>query len=243
MDEQQDLGALLGEAVTGEAAPTGDMINTEVPTEPAATDGQQAAIPEPQMQEQQQPQYDPSILEGQMNQQAAQMEQMAAQMEQMTNRIPEPQAPQASEQEMLQQQVKKDLGIDKMEARYAQQDEAMKAQQQQLAQMQEAEMIRGRESEFKSMEAEFGNIDRLAIQNKIVEMGKTNPALAEAMNSPEGVRMLLSQGVGTVAQTPDAITPSASGTDIDSSSMYNKLGTGEATDEDFGDMLLGAINS
>lgn len=238
-----DLGALLGDAVGGEfqgEAPAADMINTEVPATPAPTDGQVAAEPvAPQVPET--PQFDPSALEGQMNQQAQQMQEMARQMEQVTNRIPEPQAPQATEQEMLQAQVKKDLGIDKMEERYAAQDQKMQAQQKQLEQMQQAETVRSRENEFKTMEAEYGNIDRLAIQNKIVEIGKTNPALAEALNSPDGVRMLLSQGVGAVVATPDAITPSASGTDVDSSALYGKLEAGTASDADFGDMLFGAM--
>ena len=246
MDESQ-LGDLLGEAVTGEApvadqAAGADMINTEVAPEASPTDGQVAAEPQAEDPAQAQPQYDPSIMEAQINQQAQAMQQMAAQMEQMTKNQPEPQAPQMSEQELLQQQVKKDLGLDKMEERYAQQDQMMKQQQEQLAQMQQIETQRQRDSEFKSMESEFGNIDRLAIQNKITEIGKTNPALAEALNSPDGVRMLLSQGVGAVTAKPDAITPSASGTDVDSSSLYNKLGEGTATDEDFGDMLFGAMN-
>lgn len=239
-----DLGALLGDAVMGNPAPAAtpdaSMVNPDVPATPSATDGQVTAEPAPQVPST--PQFDPSVLEGQMNQQAQQMQQMAQDMERITSRVPEPVAPQPSEQDMLQAQVKKDLGIDKMEERYAQQDTQMKAQQEQLQAMQQQETVRQRDAEFKSMEADFGNIDKLAIQNKIVEIGKTNPALAEALNSPDGVRMLLGQGVGTVTATPDPITPSASGTDTDASSLYGKLSDGSATDADFGDMLFDAMS-
>ena len=76
-----------------------------------------------------------------------------------------------------------------------------------------------------------------SIQNKLVEIGKTNPQMAEAMNSPEGVRMLLQQGVGTVVNTPDPITPSASGNNVSIDDSASRVSGGKGTDEDFGALL------
>lgn len=235
--EDVDVGAMLSEAVAAEGT---EMVAESAP-EQQAQDVQQATQPEPAQEQIQEPQFDPSNLSNQMNQQAEMIQSMAEQMNNMTNRIPEPQAPQPTEEDMLRQQMKKDLGLDEVEQKFKQQQDVLKQQEQMLAKMQEAEMARTREAEFKTMEAEYGNIDRVAIQNKIMEIGKTNPDLADALNSPDGVRMLLNQGVGAVTAKPDSITPSSSGQDVDMSNQVDQLKAGTLEDSAFGELLLNSI--
>ncbi len=234
-EDNIDIGALLGEAV-GEQP--NDMVAPTTP-EPEPTDGNQNVEPTPVAEDPiQQPEFNPAQLTDQMNDNAMAIQGIAKQMNDLTNNIPKPEAPQPTEDDLLREQMKKDLGLDKMEEQFNAQKEIIDAQNKRLELQEQAEIKRGRELEFKSMEAEFGNVDRVAIQNKIMEIGKSNPALAEALNSPDGVRMLLSQGVGAVVKTPDAITPSASGQSVDTSNQVQALRDGNLNDSDFGQLLL-----
>ena len=142
-----------------------------------------------------------------------------------------------TEEDMIRERARKELGLDELDNKFKMQEEALKQQNAYIEQMKQQEAIRQREQEFNSMEKEFGNIDREAIQNHIIEVGKTNPNLAEALNSPEGVRMLLKQGVGAVVKKPDSITPSASGTDVNTSDAASRIYNGKGTEDDFGSLL------
>ena len=245
MPEDFDIGSALEEAVGGE-----EMISTEGEAQPSATDGSEAST-EPQapvednVQEaqEQQAQFDTEALNNQLNEQSLAMQEMAKNISDLTNNVPKPQVPQPTEDDILREQMKKDLGLDKMEAQFKQQQELMNAQQKQLELQQQAEVERTRDMQFKAMEKEYGNIDKVALQNRILEMEKTNPALAEAMNSPDGVRMLLEQGVGVVNKTPDPITASATSSDVDVSDSVKSLADGNLSDAEFGDLLFNSIGN
>ncbi len=231
MDEM-DLGAALAEQ-----AGTQEMIEAPQTQAPSAEPSAQEAVAQPEAQTEQPQQFDPTQMNNAMASQSEQIAQIAEQMSQMNARVPEqPQAPQ-SEEQMLQSKIKDDLGINQMEAQFKEQQGMIEQQREMMAQMQQQEAIRQRDAQFKTMETEFGNIDKEAIQNRLVEIGRTNPAMAEAMNSPEGVRMLLEQGVGTVNKTPDPITPSASGNNVSMDDSATRVLGGQGTNDDFGALL------
>lgn len=214
----------------------------EEPAVPAPSDVTPASegVAQPEVQEQQlqqPPQFDPSQLTQVMTSQSEQIAQIAQQMSQMNSRIPEQQQAPQTEEEMLQAKIREDLGINKIEEQYKQQTEMLEQQKQMMAQMQAQEQARQRDMQFKSLEQEFGNIDKEAIQNRLVEIGKTNPQMAEALNSPEGIRMLLQQGVGTVVATPDPITPSANSNNVGIDDSASRVLEGKGTDDDFGALL------
>ena len=237
---EDDLGAMLGEAVEAESG--GEMVSTDTQAQPSPTDGvTESTTPEPEAQQEQEPQFDTSALTEQINSQSQAMDAMAKNISDLTNNIPKPQAPQPTEEDILRNQMKKDLGLDKMEEQFKAQEQRIEQQQQQIAIQEQAEISRNREYEFKTMEAQYGSIDKVAVQNKILEVRKTNPELANALISPDGVRMLLSQGVGVVDKNPDPITPSASGQEVDNSAQLKSLADGSLSDADFGALLEGAI--
>ena len=229
-----DIGAALAEQ--GEAVDQ-SMIEAPATVVPSAEPAQQEAVQQPQQEVQQPAQFDPSQMNQAMASQSEQIAQIAEQMSQMNNRIPEQQIAPETEEQMLQNKIKDDLGINQMESQFKQQADMIEQQKQMMQQMQQAEQVRQRDAQFASMEQEFGNIDKEAIQNKLVEIGKTNPQMAEAMNSPEGVRMLLSQGVGAVVNKPDAITPSASSNNMSMDDASSRVSSGSGTADDFGALL------
>ncbi len=232
--EDFDIGAALAEQ--GEAIDN-SMIAEPQTQVPSAEPIQQEAVAQPEQQAQQAPQFDPSMMNQAMASQSQQIADIAEQMSQMNNRMPEQQAIPQTEEQMLQSKIKDDLGINQMEAQFKEQQDMIEQQKQMMSQMQEQENIRQRDAQFNSLQTEFGNIDKEAIQNKLVEIGKTNPQMAEAMNSPEGVRMLLQQGVGTVVKTPDPITPSANSNNVSIDDSVSRVAEGKGTNEDFGALL------
>ena len=232
--EELDIGSALAAEVETPA-----MVSQEASPDPVMPDGGETA---PQIEPvQQAPQFDPAQMQEAMSAQSAQIENIAKQMGEMNSKVPEATQAQATEEEMLQAKIREDLGINKMEEQYKQQQDIMNQQKAQLDQMQQQEIARQRESEFKSLEAEYGNIDREVIQNKLAEIGKANPALADALNSPEGVKMLLAQGIGAVVKTPDPITPSANGGDVSNADASSRVMAGEGTEADFGDLLASYV--
>ena len=237
MDEL-DLGAALAEQAGAQ-----EMIEQPATVQPSAVPAQQEAVAQPKQQETQQPQqFDPTQMNQAMASQSEQIAMIAEQMGQMNSRIPEQPQVAQSEEQMLQSKIKEDLGISQMEAQFKEQQDMINQQKEMMAQMQQAEMVRQRDSQFQAMQSEFGNIDKEAIQNRLVEIGRTNPQMAEAMNSPEGVRMLLQQGVGTVVKTPDPITPSASGNNVSIDDSSSRVTSGQGTNDDFGALLESYVN-
>ena len=234
MDEL-DLGAALAEE-----AGVQEMIEQPATAQPSAEPAQQEAVAQPEAQPAQQ--FDPTQMNQAMASQSEQIAMIAEQMGQMNSRIPEQPQVAQSEEQMLQSKIKDDLGINQMEAQFKEQQKMINQQKEMMAQMQQAEMVRQRDSQFQAMQSEFGNIDKEAIQNRLVEIGKTNPQMAEAMNSPEGVRMLLQQGVGTVVKTPDPITPSASGNNVSIDDSASRVTSGQGTNDDFGALLESYVN-
>lgn len=234
MDEL-DLGAALAEE-----AGVQEMIEQPATAQPSAEPAQQEAVAQPEAQPAQQ--FDPTQMNQAMASQSEQIAMIAEQMGQMNSRIPEQPQVAQSEEQMLQSKIKDDLGINQMEAQFKEQQKMIDQQKEMMAQMQQAEMVRQRDSQFQAMQSEFGNIDKEAIQNRLVEIGKTNPQMAEAMNSPEGVRMLLQQGVGTVVKTPDPITPSASGNNVSIDDSASRVTSGQGTNDDFGALLESYVN-
>lgn len=181
--------------------------------------------------------FDPSVITNQMQSQSDAIAKLAESIALMNEPKVEETVYEPTEEDLIRERARKELGLDEIENRYKQQEEMLKQQNAFIEQMKQQEVIRQREQEFQSMEKEFGSIDREAIQNHIIEVGKTNPNLADALNSPEGVRMLLKQGVGAVVNKPDNITPSASGTDINTSDAVSRVLEGKGTTDDFGDLL------
>jgi len=231
--DELDLGAALAEQAGAQ-----EMIEQPATVQPSAVPAQQEAVAQPKQQETQQPQqFDPTQMNQAMASQSEQIAMIAEQMGQMNSRIPEQPQVAQSEEQMLQSKIKEDLGISQMEAQFKEQQDMINQQKEMMAQMQQAEMVRQRDSQFQAMQSEFGNIDKEAIQNRLVEIGRTNPQMAEAMNSPEGVRMLLQQGVGTVVKTPDPITPSASGNNVSIDDSSSRVTSGQGTNDDFGALL------
>jgi len=145
MEEELDLGAMLEGAVEAENP---EMVSTEETPEPSPTDGEQVATPQPEIQEEpvQQQQMDNSVLTEQLNQQSVAMQEMAKQINDMTNNIPKPEAPQPTEEDVLRNQMKKDLGLDKIEAQYQKQQELIDAQNKQIELQQQAEIARSRDA-------------------------------------------------------------------------------------------------
>ena len=181
--------------------------------------------------------FDPSVIQSQIQSQSDAISELAKSIATMNEPKVEQPKYEPTEEDMIRQRARKELGLDELDSKFKMQEEALKQQNEYIEQMKQQETVRQREQEFNSMEKEFGNIDREAIQNHIVEVGKTNPNLAEALNSPEGVRMLLKQGVGAVVKVPDNITPSASGTDVNTSDAASRVISGKGTSDDFGSLL------
>ena len=202
------------------------MVDTQTPEEAA-----QEAVQAPES-------FDPSVIQNEIKSQSDAIAELARSIALM-NEPKQPEQPkyEPTEEDMIRERARKELGLDDLDNKFKAQEESLKKQNEYIEQMKQQEAIRQREQEFKSMEQEFGNIDREAIQNHIIEVGKTNPNLAEALNSPEGVRMLLKQGVGAVVSKPDAITPSASGTDVNTSDSVSRVLEGKGTSDDFGALL------
>ena len=221
MPEEMNIGDALVESMS------------EAPMEEAPV-AQQVPV----QQEAQAPAFDPTMFNTQFASQSDQINAIAKQMEQLGSRIPEPQKPAPTEQEVIAQELKRQLGIDGLEGKLTQQEQLINEQNQKLAQYEAYQQRLEAEKALSSLEVEFGAFDREVIKNKIAEIGKTNPALAEALNSPDGARMLLSQGVGLVNNTPDAITPSSNNTDIGSDQTLDRIRDGKASQDDFGSMLL-----
>jgi len=232
--EELDIGQALAGEFVQEQQP--EMIAQPETIQPNAEPQAQESVPEPQ-QAQQAPQFDPTQMNQAMASQSEQIAQIAQQMGQMNSRMPEQQQAPQTEEQMLQAKIKDDLGINQMESQFKEQQDMIAQQKQMMEQMQQQEMVRQRDAEFATMEKEFGNVDKQAIQNRLAEIGAKNPDLANALNSPEGVRMLLQQGVGAVVKTPDAITPSASGTNVGIDDSSSRVIKGEGTADDFGALL------
>lgn len=223
----EDIGQQLVEAMGGQE-PT-----VEAPAEQAPV-AQEPVV-------EQVPAFDPTQFDNTLASQTEQIQAIAQQMEQLNGRIPEPQAPAPTEQEVIAQELKKQLGIDGLEGKLTEQEKIIQAQNEQLAQYQAFQQQQQAQQEFAKLESEFGQFDKEVLQNKIMEIGQTNPQLAEALNSPEGARMLLSQGVGIAQRNPDPVTPSSNNTDVGADQTLDRIREGQATQDDFGQALLGYL--
>lgn len=235
------FGDLATELMGGEEAGAGEQQAENAMEQPAG-EVQQPQSPEPKMIEEkkveQPPQFDPNAINELISKQSQQIEQISKQLDTIANEKNFAQEEKSlTDEELMQQKVKDELGISEMEKKFQDQQALIQKQQEAMAKMQEMEAQKAREREFKSLEKEFGNIDRDVIQNKIEEIAKSNPQLAESLNSPEGVRMLLSQGVGVVNKQPDPITPSASNNSLGIDDSIGRVTSGKGTEEDIGALL------
>lgn len=217
-----------------------DDIGTQLMENLAPTASEAPVAQEPVVEApvEQAPAFDPTQFDNQFASQSDQIAQIAQQMEQLGTRIPEQQAPAPTEQEVIAQELKKQLGIDGLENKLGEQASTIEQQNQMLQQFQQMQQQAQAEKAFTQLETEFGAIDKTVLQNKIVEISQSNPALAEALNSPEGARMLLAQGVGVVTATPDQITPSSNNTDVGSDNTLDRIRDGKASQEDFGQAFM-----
>lgn len=236
MDENINLEDAFGDMAQEEFAPQAEQAQTPQEVEPEMVstvtpeEAAQEAVSAPE-------QFDPSVIQNEMQSQSDAIAELARNIALMNEPKVEKPTSEPTEEDMIRERARKELGLDELDAKFKKQEEMLKQQNEYIEHIRQQDAIKARESEFKSMEQEFGNIDREAIQNHIMEVGKTNPNLADALNSPEGVRMLLKQGVGAVVKTPDAITPSASGTDVNVSDATSRVLEGKGTSDDFGDLL------
>jgi hypothetical protein len=148
-------------------------------------------------------------------------------------------APEMSEEDLAREQLKKHLGLDKIEQENSQLKAFMQQMQEQMAQKE-------LDSHIGNFKGEYGDEGEKAVLDHLNYLSQTNPAMAKSLDNPEGWRLIADAKVGkkappappAQAPKPDPLVSSNSGTATDTRSRFDQLRNGSMSKVDQGNLIL-----